>query len=228
MTPSTSSRPSVLRRIRDIASDIQSRCPYTQESRIRSTASLHSSNLDITDILPYPGPLAAELEASGMETNMAQRFSTAYVTAATRLKGKCESLLRKHYQNPNLDISPNALSFAEAVISRKYHSILRQWKQAAFEVKYTNSTRSRTSFSFFPTGKSRPAFNQVCTSSHALALVLCLIISKDCIPLLERYFDYNAYPSAADRGILAEKTGLTHRQIEVWVCISYLYVPGPY
>jgi hypothetical protein len=42
------------------------------------------------------------------------------------------------------------------------------------------------------------------------------------VPLLERYFDYNAYPSTADRGILAEKTGLTHRQIEVWVCKIFL------
>lgn len=36
-------------------------------------------------------------------------------------------------------------------------------------------------------------------------------------PLLEKYFEVNAYPSAADRQVLAQKTTMTSRQIEVWV-----------
>nr|CAA56132.1 A mating type protein [Coprinopsis cinerea] len=35
-------------------------------------------------------------------------------------------------------------------------------------------------------------------------------------PLLEKYFEYNAYPSARDREWLARKTMMSVRQIEVW------------
>ncbi|KAG6807785.1 hypothetical protein H0H92_006394, partial [Tricholoma furcatifolium] len=35
-------------------------------------------------------------------------------------------------------------------------------------------------------------------------------------PLLEKYFEFNAYPSAADRATLARKCMMTPRQIEVW------------
>ncbi|KAF8807823.1 homeobox-domain-containing protein [Phlegmacium glaucopus] len=35
-------------------------------------------------------------------------------------------------------------------------------------------------------------------------------------PLLEKYFEHNAYPSASDRLVLATKTMMTPRQIEVW------------
>nr|AAZ14919.1 mating-type homeodomain protein [Coprinellus disseminatus] len=35
-------------------------------------------------------------------------------------------------------------------------------------------------------------------------------------PVLEQYFEYNAYPSARDRELLARKSSMTPRQIEVW------------
>ncbi|KAG6883391.1 hypothetical protein C0993_006435 [Termitomyces sp. T159_Od127] len=35
-------------------------------------------------------------------------------------------------------------------------------------------------------------------------------------PLLDKYFEFNAYPSAPDRLVLARKSGMTARQIEVW------------
>jgi hypothetical protein len=36
-------------------------------------------------------------------------------------------------------------------------------------------------------------------------------------PLLEKYFEYNSYPSGPDRLMLARKSMMTPRQIEVWV-----------
>ncbi|KAG5349160.1 hypothetical protein C0989_005509 [Termitomyces sp. Mn162] len=49
-----------------------------------------------------------------------------------------------------------------------------------------------------PTVKTKPVFNHEYT------------------PLLDKYFEYNAYPSAPDRAILARKSMMTSRQIEVW------------
>ncbi|KAG6899021.1 hypothetical protein C0993_001723 [Termitomyces sp. T159_Od127] len=34
--------------------------------------------------------------------------------------------------------------------------------------------------------------------------------------LLDKYFEFNAYPSAPDKMMLARKSGMTARQIEVW------------
>ena len=41
--------------------------------------------------------------------------------------------------------------------------------------------------------------------------------SQEYTPLLEEYFEHNAYPCASDRLSLAKKTMMTPRQIEVWV-----------
>nr|AER51800.1 homeodomain 2 mating type protein [Pleurotus tuoliensis] len=40
--------------------------------------------------------------------------------------------------------------------------------------------------------------------------------NHDFVPVLEKYFEYNAYPSAADRALIARKSMMTERQIEVW------------
>ncbi|KAF4573176.1 Caudal homeobox family protein [Pleurotus pulmonarius] len=40
--------------------------------------------------------------------------------------------------------------------------------------------------------------------------------NHDYVPVLEKYFEYNAYPSAADRVLMARKSMMTERQIEVW------------
>ncbi|KAG6848751.1 hypothetical protein H0H93_014385 [Arthromyces matolae] len=42
------------------------------------------------------------------------------------------------------------------------------------------------------------------------------IFNHEYTPLLEKYFEFNAYPSAPDRAILARKSMMTPRQIEVW------------
>nr|AAZ20158.1 homeodomain mating-type protein [Coprinellus disseminatus] len=40
--------------------------------------------------------------------------------------------------------------------------------------------------------------------------------NHDCLPFLETYFQYNAYPSPQDRALLAKKSMMCPRQIEVW------------
>ncbi|KAJ3505473.1 hypothetical protein NMY22_g17575 [Coprinellus aureogranulatus] len=40
--------------------------------------------------------------------------------------------------------------------------------------------------------------------------------NHECLPLLEAYFKYNAYPFPQDRVLLAKKTAMSTRQIEVW------------
>lgn len=42
------------------------------------------------------------------------------------------------------------------------------------------------------------------------------VFNHEYTPLLEKYFEYNAYPSTLDRRVLARKSMMTPRQIEVW------------
>ncbi|KAF5384832.1 hypothetical protein D9615_001301 [Tricholomella constricta] len=42
------------------------------------------------------------------------------------------------------------------------------------------------------------------------------VFNHEYTPLLEKYFEINAYPSSADRMVLARKSMMTPRQIEVW------------
>nr|AAZ14948.1 homeodomain mating-type protein [Coprinellus disseminatus] len=42
------------------------------------------------------------------------------------------------------------------------------------------------------------------------------VFNVEYTPVLEQYFEYNAYPSVRDRELLARKSSMTPRQIEVW------------
>ncbi|KAF6741299.1 homeodomain mating-type protein [Ephemerocybe angulata] len=42
------------------------------------------------------------------------------------------------------------------------------------------------------------------------------VFNPEYVPFLEQYFEYNAFPSARDRELLARKSSMTPRQIEVW------------
>ncbi|KAJ3532910.1 hypothetical protein NMY22_g7553 [Coprinellus aureogranulatus] len=42
------------------------------------------------------------------------------------------------------------------------------------------------------------------------------VFNSEYTPVLEQYFEYNSFPSAKDRELLARKSSMTVRQIEVW------------
>ncbi|KAG5734129.1 hypothetical protein E4T56_gene1382 [Termitomyces sp. T112] len=48
------------------------------------------------------------------------------------------------------------------------------------------------------------------------ALKVKPVFNHEYTPFLDKYFEYNAYPSAPDRAALARKSMMTPRQIEVW------------
>jgi hypothetical protein len=65
----------------------------------------------------------------------------------------------------------------------------------------------------------KPIFNAVSHSPNA-SPVAALNHTQEYTPVLEQYFEYNAYPSARDRELLARKSSMTARQIEVWVSLA--------
>ncbi|KAG5640412.1 hypothetical protein DXG03_008748, partial [Asterophora parasitica] len=73
----------------------------------------------------------------------------------------------------------------------------RAWSDDIF-ARFREAAAKAKSTSLPPAKEKKPVFNHEYT------------------PLLEKYFEYNAYPSAADRAVLARKSMMTPRQIEVW------------
>ena len=64
--------------------------------------------------------------------------------------------------------------------------------------------------------RKRPVFKNASCTSQSGSLLIWL---QEYTPLLDEFFEQNAYPSASERLMLAEQTKMTPRQIEVWVCI---------
>ena len=84
------------------------------------------------------------------------------------------------------------------------------------------SMRSSLEQRYKPLGQ-KPIFNHVCSYFKATYQHSSFI--KNFTPFLETYFRLNAYPSTSHKAVLAEKSMMTSRQIEVWVsqCIPIQY-----
>ncbi|KAF5372477.1 hypothetical protein D9758_005170 [Tetrapyrgos nigripes] len=59
-------------------------------------------------------------------------------------------------------------------------------------------------------------FGSNAVSSENLVPTPARTFNNDFTPFLEQYFDYDSYPPAQIREIMAQKSGMTARQIEVW------------
>ena len=64
---------------------------------------------------------------------------------------------------------------------------------------------------------SKTPFNNVSASQAPYPNISLIFEFKEYTPHLEMYFETNAYPSLPDRKLLARKSTMTLRQIEVWV-----------
>ncbi|KAF5323563.1 hypothetical protein D9611_005671 [Ephemerocybe angulata] len=65
-------------------------------------------------------------------------------------------------------------------------------------------------------GRVREEFIKAYEQLRPLSQPKKAVFNTEYTPLLEQYFEYNAFPSARDRDVLARKSSMTARQIEVW------------
>jgi len=150
-------RHSSLLRIHAISSEFQASWPYNRLSCASKNIACTPPILTFDAILPIPESLVPELEASGVDSYTAQRSSTAFIRAATRLKDRCEHILRKRYQESDFPGAPNVLSSLEDTISRQYMLALSRWRKSLFQVtSFVGTTIAPTQ-----TPKHRTSFKQV-------------------------------------------------------------------
>ncbi|KAG6910543.1 hypothetical protein DXG01_009962 [Tephrocybe rancida] len=164
---------------------------------------VHAS-FDATAILaqiPKATALIPELVAIGLPPTTAWQISDAYLKSTNHLWDICQSSLRNAYTKAS---SQGHVSYEEALAmtsawAAAYAQQTGIWSETALSrARGTVAKAKAAASTASPTKERKPGFNHEYT------------------PLLEKYFQYNAYPSGPDRAVLARKSMMTPRQIEVW------------
>nr|AAF78244.1 mating type protein A-alpha Y6 [Schizophyllum commune] len=154
---------------------------------------------------PLPSPnldyLRSRLQHAKLPARSVAAALSAYERACTRWRRELEDAFSK----TAVYILPSNLHLFNALRIRLYTQQVEKWHAQVLEVpaKWTaemEKQRAHIAATMGPAkgSKPRPKFHSEYT------------------PLLELYFRFNAYPTYADRRILAEKTGMLTRQITVW------------
>ncbi|KAG5725343.1 hypothetical protein E4T56_gene6766 [Termitomyces sp. T112] len=119
----------------------------------------------------------------------------ACLKAANDLRDACENSLRKALKAPGGITQKEVKIINDVLSASEARQTLKSPKYLLSNVSCVDS--STATLRHHVKGK-KTAFNHEYT------------------PFLEKYFEYNAYPSAPDRAVLAKKSMMTTRQIEVW------------
>ncbi|KAG6848753.1 hypothetical protein H0H93_014387 [Arthromyces matolae] len=170
--------------------------------RLVSRCDSHFTQDPLFPSISVPLSILPQLEAIGLGPAAAHRISETYMKAARDLHAACEKSLRNAYQKA-LSSGQCGLRDFQAIYKSMSDGYARQtgvWASNTLAHAHDAIAKARSESDVLqPTKeKKRPVFNHEYT------------------PLLEKYFEYNAYPSAPDRAVLARKSMMTPRQIEVW------------
>ncbi|KAG6867490.1 hypothetical protein C0993_002161 [Termitomyces sp. T159_Od127] len=146
--------------------------------------------------------IVPQLEAIGLSPVIARQVSETYMKAARDLHAACQASLRSAYRQQASNKKGRVLHDDFQVIFKTLNDAYVQqtgvWVSNALTSARDAVFKTKTAARDTPPLKEKPVFNHEYT------------------PLLEKYFEYNAYPSAPDRAVLARKSMMTPRQIEVW------------
>ncbi|KAG6876475.1 hypothetical protein C0993_002801 [Termitomyces sp. T159_Od127] len=146
--------------------------------------------------LPRATAIVQDLVVTGLKSPVAQQISDAYLKSADDLRQLCQTSLQSAFVKASAE---NHLSQEEV------QTMIEAWTAA-----YARQTRRWAENAL---SRARDAIAKVQPSTNERKPVF----NHEYTPLLEKYFSYNAYPSAPDRAVLARKSMMTPRQIEVWV-----------
>ncbi|KAH9898221.1 hypothetical protein C8Q73DRAFT_788424 [Cubamyces lactineus] len=170
-------------------------------------SSATSATLPLRDlILPEPDSVHSRLIELGLDESTTHQVAAAWARFSQRLKTRClvdfaerRQLLRTRASYYEDDKAFSLLLSAYVTI---YQQTLHRWSSYILEDFAPRFLRAQAAFKqkacdSAPSSRRRP-FNQAA------------------IPLLEAFFDNNAFPSRLDKHELAAKCDMDYRQIHVW------------
>ncbi|KAJ7170064.1 hypothetical protein C8R46DRAFT_222452 [Mycena filopes] len=190
-----------LRRISAIGSSMKDACI---SSGLLPCTTSSPTSLIPSVALPSPPSILPQLLDIGLDIILAERLSSRYeqtcrnlqLTAQSSLQQACCELAKLPQHSALLPL-PQLMDGAVKAYTANYTRALAILEKKAISMastlKATNSPCSKPK-----TQRPHPPFNTEFT------------------PYLEKYFEYNAYPSKADRAQMAKKSMMEERQIAVW------------
>ncbi|KAF7981105.1 hypothetical protein HWV62_34817 [Athelia sp. TMB] len=175
--------------------EILGRPPSIPSSSI-SSSNFHSS---CPLVLPSPTPILPDLLKIGLAPQTASEISEAYLKRAAQLRATAEESVTRVYNQlaalPSKSDSMPSEAVQKSLVAvhqNVYSRALEEWRNAAI---------AKVRESLAHSDDARPARRP---------------FNHDYVPLLEHYFAENPLPTHADKKFLADKCGMTFRQIHVW------------
>ncbi|TFK94377.1 hypothetical protein K466DRAFT_476466 [Polyporus arcularius HHB13444] len=168
----------------------------------QSTSSSSSLSLSINaPSLPIPRALTFTLVRMGVDASSAECISSAITRAVTRLKESFETDFSRRQQQ--LRVHPQACYLADA----KFSTIF----PATYTTIYNKTVSGWTSYilqEFTPRFLRAQAVHKLRNSKRPF--------NQLAVPLLERFFSHNAFPSRLEKYDLASASDMDYKQIHVW------------
>nr|AER51804.1 homeodomain 2 mating type protein [Pleurotus tuoliensis] len=155
---------------------------------------------------PHPD-ITAELKNMGLPAAMISNLSDVFHST-------CDKLNALHYREFSKLLSTVGMDRLRGKLTDYFCNSYTQ-KVNSLRLQLIRRAQLRCDVDTTKTAKassSRPTKTVFNYTLAAYERLLC----QDYVPVLEKYFEYNAYPSAADRALMARKSMMTERQIEVW------------
>lgn len=183
--------------------------------------------------LPSPSHIHKELLARNIPPETIHKVSLLYESTL----GNFQQLLRSSFSEawtkivslPRHDytLPLDQLGVELAKTYEFYYSAkMKNWLEGLYERIALPSARTNTdcnevSLKRMPENQ-RTSFNHVCIYTYCGAKNLLTLLSQNYVPILDAYFEENATPSRAQKLSLAAQSGMSYRQIHVWVCLELI------
>ncbi|CAK5280599.1 unnamed protein product [Mycena citricolor] len=201
-----------------------------------ATVSTSKQQPDI-NLAPAP-PIRAKLQPLCLDTRVLEDLCRIYDCQAEKLRSNTEATLQRTFHNlarlpVDTSLTPIQQTTEKLVkaFTRRYQTGLEGLEQRALAAA-ARSLPIASSSQWVPPPSSSPrhssASSSRSTSSRSSSSSSGVrsrsgtptseraAFKTEYAPFLQRYFTYNAYPCGADRSAMAEKSGMTASQINVW------------
>nr|QBP35423.1 homeodomain 2 mating type protein [Pleurotus eryngii] len=190
----------VLQEILDVSRSIQAATTHAAVNSHSGNTVITSTTNTITPpspcIFPPLPDITPKLRAMGLSDHSIQTLVNVYYSSCTKLQNLHRGEMVKMISNS----SPHCHGMLQSTIFKWYLRNLNAFESDILRWASSHCEKLRSSRQSSAKGNRS----------------VKTVFNHDYVPVLEKYFEYNAYPTAADRALMARKSLMTERQIEVW------------
>ncbi|KAF7339308.1 Mating-type protein A-alpha Y1 [Mycena sanguinolenta] len=197
---------SILRELLNTANDVTE---FLKDAQVPSTAlSQALPVLPVVD-LPQPPSIHTKLLGLGLAPVLVNALSSKYELRCQELRTRAQTILHRAC----VDLSAVPRHVESTPLPKLLDSVT--FNHTAW---YLQSLRELEEHVIALASKQKLSFQQpqARRTSRRTERKPSKPFNREFIPFLEKYFEYNGYPSSADRAEMARKSRMELRQIEVW------------